>query len=383
MDFQLSEEQKAAQNTVRKFIARECTREAARELDDREEFPEKLLKTLADMGACGLTVSEEYEGVGIDTLAAVITVEEVAAINPALAGAFIGTAFCGGKNISVLGNEEQKKKYLPGIAEGTVLFTYGITEPDSGYTSTPSINTTAVLNSDDFNLNGTKSFVRMADQADFILTLACTNEDNRKDWSFFIVDMKSPGISINRTQTVGFKSLSLGEVIFENVCVPKDNLLGGFDKLNRGLDQYMKIMESEHLEIAACSLGIAQGAYEYARNYSKERVQFGKPIVNFEAIRNMLVDMAIGIQASRLLTYQASWLADHDESCLLEAAMARTYSTDTARKVCLQCLQIFGGYGYAMEYDVQRYVRDSMVLLGGGKTMEVLKKTMGPLLDLN
>lgn len=385
MDFEFTEELKATQNTIRKFISRECTREAARELDNKGDFPEILLKKIADMGICGLTVAEEYNGVGSDILAAVVVAEELSAINPALAGAFIGSAFCGGKNISVLGNEDQKKKYLPGIAEGSLLFTYGITEPDFDYSSIPFIKTEALIDGDTFVLNGTKNFVRLADHADYILTLVCTDntEEVQKGLSFIIIDMKSPGISINKIGTVGFNSLGLYELIFKNVSVPTGNVLGGFNELNRGLDQYMKIMESEHLEIAACSLGIAQGAYEYAKNYAKERVQFGKPIVKFQAIQNMLVEMATSIRASRLLTYQAGWLADHGESCILEATMARTYAAEAARKICLQCMQILGGYGYAMEYDVQRYFRDAMVILGGGKTAEVLKNSMGPLLDLS
>jgi alkylation response protein AidB-like acyl-CoA dehydrogenase len=148
------------------------------------------------------------------------------------------------------------------------------------------------------------------------------------------------------------------------------------------LQQLNKITESEHLEIAASSLGIAQGAYEYASNYARERVQFGRPIVKFEAVQEMLVDMAMSIQIMRVLTYQAGWLADNGVSCLLEAAMARTYAINAVREVCFQALQILGGYGYAMEYDIQRYVRDSLVLLGGGKTVELLKASIGQLLNL-
>lgn len=383
MDFALSEEQKATQNTIKKFIARECTREAARELDERGEFPEILFKTVADMGICALTIALEYDGVGPNTLAAVMAAEEVAAINPALAGALMHAAFCGGRNISALGNEEQKKKYLPQLAVGSLLFTYGITEADSGYAPIPVINTTAWPDGDQFILNGRKSLVRLAERADYILTLAVTDENGEahKNQSFLIVDMHRPGISINKIETVGFKSYSLAEVVFENVGVPRENVLGGLDKLNCGWDQYAKIMETEHLEIAACSLGLAQGAYDYAKNYARERVQFGKPIIKFEAVQNMLVDMATAIQASRLLAYQAAWMADNSESCVLEAAMARTYAAEAARKACFQALQIFGGYGYAMEYDVQRYVRDSLVLLGGGKPVEVLKNSIGSMLD--
>jgi len=158
--------------------------------------------------------------------------------------------------------------------------------------------------------------------------------------------------------------------------------LGGIGKLNHGREQIIKILESENLEIAASNLGIAQGVYNYAAGYAKERIQFGKPITKFEAIQHMLIDMAINIQTGRLLTYKASWLAERGERCLSESLMARIHTTQTARKASLQSLQIMGGYGYTMEYDVQRYVRDSLVSLSGGETIEVLKGFIGPLIDL-
>jgi alkylation response protein AidB-like acyl-CoA dehydrogenase len=197
------------------------------------------------------------------------------------------------------------------------------------------------------------------------------------------VDLKTPGISKSVIEKVGVRGMSLCQVDFRDVVVPGEDVLDGSARLNSGWDQLVTVMESEHLETAACGLGIAQGVYDYAANYAKERVQFGKPIVKFEAVLHMLVDMAVSIHISRLLAYRAGWLADRGKSCLLEAVMARAHAAETARRAGMQSMQVLGGYGYTMEYDVQRYVRDSLVLLGGGRPVEVLKNSMGALLDLS
>ncbi len=385
MGFELTDEQKDLKDMIRKFVSKECPRDVVMGLDGREEFPGGMIKKVAGMDLCGLAIDEEYGGVGRSILGAVIVAEEISTIYPVLAGAFVSPTLCGGKNISDLGSNDQKKKYLPGLARGSLFFTCGLSEPGTGFSGLSSIRTTALRDGGKFILNGAKTFVRLADTADYMLTLARTEEsgDDKKGLSFFIVDMKTPGISVNKIEKTGFNGFGLGEVTLFNVCVPEEDLLGGVEKINLGWDQLATVQESDHLEVAACSLGIAQGAYDYAANYAGERVQFGKAIVEFEAVRHMLVDMAMDIQSVRLLTYRAAWLADQGRPCLLEAAMARAHASETAKKAALQCLQIFGGYGYAMEYDAQRYVRDSLTLMGGGVTLEVLKNSIGGLLGLN
>lgn len=383
MNFELTDEQKDIRDTIRKFMVRECSREVASQLDGRGEFPGEMLKKIVGMGFCGLNIAEEYGGAGPNTLGALVVVEELSTIYPVLGGAYIAPTFCGGKNISRLGSEYQKNQYLPGLADGSLIFTCGLTEPGGDYKGVVQTETTAVVDGDDFILNGVKSFVRLASRAHYILTLTRTDSGNQRDLSFFIVDIKSPSITITNTEKVGHNGFSLCEVVFSNVRVSKENLLGGPAGLNQGWGQYLRILESEHMEIAACGLGIAQGAYDYAVNYARERVQFNRPIVEFEAIQHMLVDMALDIQAARLLTYRAGWLADKGAPCLLEAAMARAHAGKAAQKAAFQCVQILGGYGYTMEYDAQRYLRDSLVLLNGGGTIEILKSSIGELLDLS
>lgn len=385
MDFELSQEQIAIRETIKRFMARECPRELAREQDEKAEFPEELFRKLADTGFLGLTVPEEYGGAeSPDILAAVIVAEEISQISPALGGAYISAVLSGGRNIFLMGSQEQKEKYLPLIAEGRCLFTCGLSEPETGYSTVPTVQTVGETNGDHLTIQGTKSFVRLADRADILLALVYTgvNETREKGWSVVLIDMKENGVAKRRIETVGFRSLSFCDVSLNRVSVPMSCLLGGEQSLNAGWAQYTKMLETENLEIAACGLGIAQGAYEYALNYAKERVQFGKPIIKFQAVQQMLVDMATELDIARLLTYRAACFANQGAECLLPAVRARAYVTQKARQICAQALHILGGYGYTMEYDAQRYFRDSFTLLGGAKNSETLKEQMGRLLDM-
>jgi len=423
MNFKLTDEQKFIQDTIRKFLARECPREMARALDDRQVFPEELLSQIAALGFCGLNTPEEFGGGGKNLLGSILVIEELATICPTLASAFASVALRGGWTISELGSEEQRRRWLPGIAQGIHLFTYAITEPGTDATLSD-IRTTAIREGGDFVLNGTKMFVGLAKQANFLLTLARTDGEAglggspvrstnlsrpvksateacsersesvaatslfsdrlslKEGLSFFSVDATTPGLRLTEIDKVGYRGASLCQVVFDHVRVSRDDILGGVDSLNRGCEQAQAILALEHLETAAYGLGIAQGAYSYAAHYARERVQFGQPIAQFEAIQHMLVDIAVEIRATRLLLYQACWLAEQSMPFALEAAMARVRATEMARQTALQGLHILGGYGYSMEYDAQRYVRDSLVLLTGSETVELVKSSVGEMLRL-
>lgn len=382
MHFELTDEQKGIKETVRKFIARECPREKVQKLDERGEFPREMLARIGEMGFCGLVIPEEYGGGGRNVVGAVIVVEELSAIYPALAGAFIGSAFCGGKNLAELGSEGQKEKYLPGLAEGSLLFSYGLSGP-KGNCSGPDAGTRARQNGSGFLLEGTKLFVRLAERSDCFLVSARTVQNGTEQGlSLFIVDSRSQGVRLEEMEKLGNRGLRLWAVHFDRVRVPQENVLGGPEGLHQGEGQLQAVLESENLETAACALGIAQGAYSYAAGYAKERVQFERPIIRFEAVLHMLVDAAVDIEAGRFLTYRAGWLAEQGRRSLREAALARAYTSEAARKASLNCLQILGGYGYTMEYDAQRYLRDSLVLLNGCQNAETLKNFLGSLLEL-
>lgn len=368
MDFQFTDEQRALQETIRDFMARECPRELARELDTREELPVDLLERIAALGFCGLTTAEEFGGAGENLLGATIAIEEIAVLSPALAGAFAGIVLRGGRAISKLGTTEQKEKYLPEIAQGKLLFTVAAGNKDE-------VDFAAA--GEDFVLNGSAAFVPLADHANYILTLA----RGKNGAAFFVVDGKAGTVRGRRIAKLGLRGAQLCQVSFENVRVSRADLLGGDEGLNRGNEQLKIVSALQHIETAAICLGIAQGAYDYAANYARERVQFGKTLAEFEAIQHMLVDIAIDSRASRLLLYQACAFGE-TKSHSLDAAIAHLHAVEGARRAALQCLHILGGYGYMLEYDAQRYVRDALALLEGSESVTILKNSIGELLEL-
>jgi len=377
MDFALTEEQGFIRDTIQKVVAKECEREAIKRMDEEKIFPENLFRKVADIGLCALTVPEAYGGGGPNALGAVIVTAELAAIYPALAGIFATQSLCGGQVIADLGTEAQKNRYLPAVIDGSALMTLALMEPEQGYEETGS-RTTARADGENLILNGTKTFVRMADRAAFMITRVAIGGPGGVP-AFVIVDVSSPGIGVRSLEQVGFHGMSLCEVSLSSVAIPVSERLGGDADASTEQKKWERVMSAEHLAVAACGMGLARGAYDYALNYARERVQFGRPIIKFGAIQEMLVDMAQQARVANLLTCQAASMVDQGRDCLAEIIQARLAATEAARKASLHGVQIFGGYGYAMEYDAQRYLRDAMVLLSGGGTRQVLSNTLGSL----
>jgi alkylation response protein AidB-like acyl-CoA dehydrogenase len=370
MDLQFTDEQRAIQDTLRDFIAKECPREAARDLDERQIFPNEWLGKLAALGFCGLNAPEDFGGGGENLLGSIIAIEEIAAMCPTLAGAFASVVLRGGRALSKLGSGDQKKKYLPTVAQGKTRFTFAAT----GSSETIQVTTSQ----DDYVLNGMCKFVPLADQVDYMIVLG----HSQAGASFFIVDARSESVRAKQVARIGFRGAHLCQVSFSQARVSRADILGGEAGLNHGLEQLQTISELQQIETAACCLGIAQGAYDYAANYARERVQFGKRLAEFEAIQHMLVDIAVELRASRLLLYQVGSLADQGVPCSLNAAIAHLHAVERARRAALQCLHILGGYGYMMEYDAQRYVRDALALTEGSESSALLKNSIGALLGL-
>ncbi len=379
MDFALTEEQGFIRDTIKKFVAKECEREAVKIMDEEGAFPADLFGKLSGIGLCALTVPEADGGGGPNALGAVIVTAELAAIYPALAGLFATQSLCAGQLIADLGTPEQKKKYLPGIMDGSLLMTLALMEPGQGYTEADH-KTTAAPDGDRLILNGTKAFVRLADHAGFMIAYVGTGSDGGAG-DFVVVDLRSPGVVVRLLPSVGFSGMNLCEVSLESAAVGASERLGGSAGAVTDRKKWEKVMSAEHLAVAACGIGLARGAYDYALNYARERVQFGQPIIKFGAVTEMLVDMVQQTRAATLLTYQAASGVDSGRDCLEETIQARIAATEAARSAALHGVQIFGGYGYAMEYDAQRYLRDSMVLLSGGGTRQVLSNTLAGLWD--
>jgi alkylation response protein AidB-like acyl-CoA dehydrogenase len=381
MDFTLTEEQTMLKDTIRRFVETEIPREVAVEIDEKDEFPHELLQKLCDLGFMGVNVPEEYGGQGGTIVDMMILTEETSKKLPVLAWAIGNIILYGNAIIGVNGNEEQKKKYLPRLAKGELKFAYALTEPNAG-SDAASIQTKAVLKDEYYVLNGTKMFITGAGVADITVTNARTAESRLGGITDFLVDTKSEGYTARPIKDLGYRGSNTCEVHYDDVKVPLENILGGPEKLNKGWSQMMRLLNTERLLLSACALGIGQGAFEYALNYAKEREQFGQPIGKFQVIQHKLVDMATELEAARCLAYYAAWKETQHMECVKETSMSKYFCTEVAKKVALEGVQILGGYGYAMEYDAQRYVRDVLVLPIGGGTTQIQKNIVGAQLGL-
>lgn len=358
MIFKLTEEQELLKKTVRDFAENEIAHKAA-EMDEKEEYDWDLWSKMAEMGLTGIPYPDEYEGAGMDNISYAIAVEELSRVC-ASSGVLISahTSLCAWP-ISAFGTEQQKQKYLVPLANGEKIGAMGLTEPGAG-SDAGSLKTTAVLEGDEYVLNGSKIFITNAYYADIYVIIAATDKSlKHKGISAFVVEKGTPGFSFGKKEhKLGIRASATYELIFENCRIPKENLLG---KEGDGFKIIMKTLDGGRIGIAAQALGIAQGAYEAALNYSKIREQFGKPISANQGIQWMLADMATRIEAARLLVYQAAWLKDNNENYSKQSAMAKLYASEAAMWVTTKAVQIFGGYGYTREYPVERMMRDAKI----------------------
>jgi len=376
MNFEESEEITMLRDTVRRFLDREWTREQAREFELEARYPEDVFRSLCEIGVTGLTVPEEYGGCGIDVLAAVVTIEELSRRGTALSGPYIHCAFYGGMNIVENGSEAQKRALLPRLAAGEILFAYGLSEPDVGG-DLASAGMTGVLSADgsELVLNGTKRWCTGARIASYIYTLVRTGsrEERYRNLSLVLVPIDTPGLTIVDIDHLGLRYSETTDVIFEDVRVPLENVVGGPDRMNRGWDMLVgRSLDVERLEITAVALGIATQAVEDAWAYAAERKQFGRPVSGHQAVRHALVDARTELSACRHMLYHAAWLATEGRDCAVESAMAKLFVAEMAVKIVLACQQVMGAYGCARDYDMERYVRDIvlMPIVGGSSNMQ-------------
>jgi len=365
IDFSLTEEQRMLKKLVKDLMDKECPREFMQKMDEEEIYPDSLYRAMADVGLLGLPLPEKYGGSNLGMIEVAIVLEEAARKMAVAGDIYILTVVNAGLKISKFGTEEQRKKFLPEIAKGNLKFCYSLTEPNAG-SDLSSLSTKAVKQGDHFVVNGAKVFSTQAHVADWILAAVRTSspEDKRKGISLLLIDPKTPGVEIRLIKKLGQKPVGTCEVFFEDVEVPEENLLGDLDN---GWSMLQTGFEKGRVGTAAIATGIARAALEDAVAYAKERVQFGKPIIEHQAIKQILADMAIKVNASWLLTVNAAWKIDRGIPCMKEASMAKVYATDTAMANTVDGIQVLGGYGYTMEYDMQRYFRDCKILqIAGG-----------------
>ncbi len=362
--------------TLARFVATEMPPELRRQLDREHRFPPELFRELAALGVCGLTIDEAYGGQGRDLVAAVAVIEELCRGGAFLAGPFIHCAFYGGMNLSENGSEDQKRSFLPRLAAGELLFAYGLSEPEVGG-DLASVTTSAERSADgrSLRINGFKRWCTGADWVDYIYCLVRTGpaEDRYRNLSFVLVPPDLPGIRVHPIEHANLRYTLSSDVIFEDVDVPIENLVGGEMGWNRGWKMLAgKALDVEKIEITAVTFGIAQAAVEEAWHYAGERRQFGRPIAAHQAIRHDLAEARTKLEACRLMLYRAAWLAQHDRPCSVETSMAKLFVADTAVEIGLTCQRVLGAYGLAEGHDMERHVRDllGMPIVGGSSNMQ-------------
>lgn len=381
-DYNLTQEQEILRKTIREFAEQEIA-PVAQELDEKEEFSVELTKKMFEMGLFGMYVDEKYGGSGLDYLSYVIAVEEIARIDGSQAATVAAGNSLGIGPIYYFGSEEQKKRWLPELCKGK-LAGFGLTEPNAGSDAGGS-KTTAILKDGKWIINGSKIFItNAANPLTAVVTVQAvtgTRADGKKEYSCILVPAGTKGFTAKEMhKKLMWRSSNTAELYFEDCEVPEENLLG---KRGEGFHQMLKTLDAGRLSIGAMGLGGAQGAFELALKYAKERVQFGRPIGDNQAIAFKLANMAMEIEAARNLLYKAAWLKDQGKPFSKEAAMAKLYCSEVMKRVVTDAVQIHGGYGLMKEYNVERFFRDQKLLEIGEGTSEVQRIVIARNLGLN
>ncbi|QDR83249.1 acyl-CoA dehydrogenase [Sporomusa termitida] len=358
MIFELTEDQKMTQKLVREFAEKQVAPSVA-ERDEAAIFSRELYDALGEMGLTGICFPEQFGGADGDVLSYILAVEELSRVDDGIGITLSATVSLCAWPIYAFGSEEQKQKYLAPLLEGTKLGAFGLTEPNAG-TDAAAQQTIAVLEGDNYVLNGSKIFITNAGEAETYVVFAMTDKSKGvKGISAFILEKGMPGFTFGKKEhKMGIHTSMTMELVFQDVKVPKANLLG---KEGDGFKIAMATLDGGRIGVAAQALGLAQAALDHAVKYSKERVQFGKPIASNQAIAFMLADMATKVDAARLLVYRAAYLKDKGLPYAKEAAMAKLYASDAAMAVTTDAVQIFGGYGYSREYPVERLMRNAKI----------------------
>lgn len=379
MNFQLTDEQNLIRETVRAFAENELT-DGAKERDEHERFDRELMfDKLAELGLTGIVFPEEYGGSGADYLSYAIAVEELSRVCASTGVTLSAHLSLGANPIYQYGTEEQKQKYLTPLAEGTKMGAFGLTEPSAG-SDAGGTRTTAEREGDEWVLNGSKIFITNGGEAEVYIVFARTDKNAEKHHgiSAFIVEKDTPGFTFGKKEEkMGIRASLTRELVFENCRIPQENLLGSEDS---GFKIAMKTLDGGRIGIASQALGIAQGAFDAAVEYAKERKQFDQPVANFQGVQFMLADMATQIEASRLVVYQAAYRASAGLSYSKEAAMAKLLASETAMQVTTKAVQVFGGYGYTREYPVERMMRDAKITELYEGTSEIQRVVIGTMI---
>ncbi|WP_255695631.1 acyl-CoA dehydrogenase family protein [Rhodohalobacter sp. 614A] len=368
LSFELTQDHQMIRESVRDFTERYIAPDVIQR-DQEKNFPHEIIKMLADQGLLGIYHDEKYGGAGFDTVSFCLAIEEIARWDASIALTVASHTSLASGHIALAGNHHQKEKYLTPLAKGEKLGAWCLTEPGTG-SDASDLKTTAVKNGNHWMLNGTKTFITQGSVGHIYVVLARTDpEKGTKGISAFIVERDwngvEPGKSIHK---LGMNTSDTSEVIFESVKVQEENLLG---ELNHGFVDTMKVLDGGRIGIGALSVGIARGALEESMKYARERKQFGKSIGDFQAIEHKMVNMAVDIEAARLMVHRAAWNKDQQKPFTKEASMAKLFASEMAERATLEAIQIHGGYGYTKEYHVERFLRDVKLMTIGEGTSEI------------
>ena len=370
MDFSFTEDQVALRKSVRQFAEAEI-RPHVMEWDEDSIFPLEVVKKCGQLGYLGAIFPEEYGGAGLGYIEYAIIIEELARVDPSVALIVAAHNSLCSNHIYLAGSEEQKRRYLPKLATGEWIGCWSLTEPEAG-SDAGGTRSQAVLDGSEWVLNGGKTFTTNAHYAQVCVAMAVTDRSaSQHGVSAFVIEHGTPGFKLGKKENkLGMRASATGDVLFENLRLPASQLLG---KAGEGFVDSLRILDGGRISIAALSVGIAQGAFDAALKYSKQRKQFGRPISEFQAIQHKLADMATDIEAARLLTYRAGFLKDQGSRVTRESAMAKLFSSEMAVKVCNEAVQIHGGYGFIKDYPVEKFYRDVKLTTIGEGTSEIQK----------
>jgi alkylation response protein AidB-like acyl-CoA dehydrogenase len=368
MDFEFTTEQKQLRKQVREFAEAEIGPHVL-EWDEAQVFPLDVVKKCGELGFLGVIFPDELGGAGLSYIDYSIIIEELARVDPSV-GLIVAAhnSLCT-NHIFTAANDEQKRRYIPKLATGEWIGCWSLTEPEAG-SDAAGTRSTAVRSGDEWILNGGKTFTTNAQYADVCVAMFVTDRSaSQHGISAFIIEKDTPGFRVGKKENkLGMRASATGEVLFQDCRVPDSQLCG---KLNEGFVDSLRILDGGRISIAALSVGIAQGAYDAALRYSKQRKQFGRPISEFQAIQHKLADMATSLEASRLLTYRAGHMKDNGQRVTKESAMAKLFSSEMAVRVCDEALQIHGGYGFIKDYPVEKFYRDVKLCTIGEGTSEI------------
>lgn len=384
MDFQEPEHVAMIRDTLRRILAREASPEIVTAWDKADCVPRDMLEKIAALGLCGLATPESHGGTGRDILAVVAVIEELARRHISLAGIYIQNIIYGSMNILESGTAEQRDRLLPDLAAGKLMFAYGLSEPDVG-ADLASVTTRAERRGDKVVINGYKRWCTGAGVADYIYALVRSGpaDQRYKNLSFVLIPPHAAGVSLTAIDTIGCHGLPTNDVAFDDVEVPFDNVIGGDAGWNNGWSLLAgPALEAEKLQLPALAIGIAHSAVAEAWEYSQQRKQFGKRICGHQAVRHALAEAQTKLQACRLMLTQAAWLVDQNLPSAAQTSMAKLYVAETAVEIVLSCQKVMGAYGYAEGFNMERYVRDILVMPIFGGSSAIQKNNIANLMKL-